>query len=150
MSTYSRILVPIDASDTSQAAAEQAAALARELKAALRFLAVVESYSYVGYAPALLDVMQNDARLLLDGWMSRTGTQGMDVSTALAETSRSLPHVADVILSEARRWGADLLVLGSHGRGGVRRLMLGSVAEGVVHRSTVPVLIVHAGGKAVT
>lgn len=150
MSIYSRILVPIDASGTSQAAAEQAAALARELKAALRFLAVVESYSYVGYAPALLDVMQGDARLLLDGWMSRVGTQGMDVSTALAETGRSLPHVADVILSEARRWGADLIVVGSHGRGGVRRLVLGSVAERVVHRSAVPVLVVHAGEGVAT
>ncbi len=144
MSIYSRILVPIDASSTAQTAAEQAVALARDLKAALRFVAVLESHSYVGYAPALLEVMQNDARLLLDGWMTRAVAQGCDVGTGLAETTSTLPHVADVILAEARRWGADLIVIGSHGRSGVRRLVLGSVAEAVAHRSAVPVLIVHA------
>jgi nucleotide-binding universal stress UspA family protein len=145
MSTYKKILVPIDASQTAQAAAAQATALARDQSAALRFVVVVEAHGLMASAPELLTVMVNDARLLLDTWVNKVLAPGLDVSSAILETSKTTPRVADVILSEARRWGADLIVIGSHGRSGVRRMILGSVAEGVAQRSTVPVLIVHAG-----
>ncbi|MNT96676.1 hypothetical protein D3C72_2388300 [compost metagenome] len=48
----------------------------------------------------------------------------------------------------ARLWGADLLVIGTHGRRGVRRLVLGSVAEAVIRQSTTPVLLVRGEAKA--
>lgn len=95
-------------------------------------------------APELLTVMGNDARLLLDARVNIAQAPGQDVSCAVVETSQATPRVADAILSEARRWGADLIVIGGHGRSGVRRMILGGVAEGVTQRSTVPVLIVHA------
>ena len=145
MSTYKKILVPIDASQTAQAAAEQAAALSHDQAAALRFVTVVEAHGLIASSPELLTVMGNDARLLLDTWVNKARSPGQNVSSTVLETSQAMPRVADVILSEARRWGADLIVIGSHGRSGVRRLMLGSVAEGVAQRSSVPVLIVHAG-----
>ncbi|OYV35266.1 MAG: universal stress protein UspA [Thiomonas sp. 20-64-5] len=146
MSTYKKILVPIDASQTAQSAADQAVALARDQAAAIRFVVVVEAHGLMASAPELLTVMGNDARLLLDTWVNKAQAPGLEVSSAVLETSQAMPRVPDVILSEARRWGADLIVVGSHGRGGVRRMILGSVAEGVAQRSTVPVLIVHAGG----
>lgn len=145
MSTYKKILIPIDASQTAQAAAAQATALARDQSAAIRFVVVVEVHGLMGSAPEFLNVMGNDARLLLDSWVNKAQAPGMDVSSAVVETSQAVPRIADVILAEGRRWGADLIVIGSHGRSGVRRMILGSVAEGVAQRSTVPVLIVHAG-----
>ncbi|CQR45177.1 Universal stress protein [Thiomonas sp. CB3] len=144
MSTYKKILVPIDASQTAQSAAAQASALARDQQAAIRFV-VVEANGLLSSSPEFLNVLGNDARLLLDRWVNEARAPGMDVSSAVVETTQALPRVADAILAEGHRWGADLIVIGSHGRSGVRRMILGSVAEGVSQRSTVPVLIVHAG-----
>jgi nucleotide-binding universal stress UspA family protein len=53
-------------------------------------------------------------------------------------------RIASVIEGEARRWQADLIVIGTHGRSGLSRLLLGSVAEGVVRVASVPVLLVRA------
>jgi nucleotide-binding universal stress UspA family protein len=55
--------------------------------------------------------------------------------------------VADVIVRQARRFGADLIVLGTHGRRGVRRVVLGSDAEQVVRLAQAPVLLVRAPGS---
>jgi len=143
MSTYKKILVPLDASRTAQFAAAQATALAQDQAAAIRFITVIEVNGLMAAAPELLGVIGSDARLLLDTWVNKAQAPGMDVSSAVVETSQAHPRVADAILSEARRWGADLIVIGSHGRGGVRRMILGSVAESVAQRSTIAVLIVH-------
>ena len=53
-------------------------------------------------------------------------------------------RVADEVLSEAKKWRADLIVMGTHGRRGLRRLVLGSDAEQIVRLANVPVLLVHA------
>lgn len=148
MSPYSKILVPLDASNTARAAAEHAIAVARTHKAAVRFLTVIDYGSLVGAVPSLLTVMHNDARLMLDGWVKQATQWGLDVSSAVIETDPNYPRVADAIVGTAKDWGADLIVIGSHGRGGVRHLLLGSVAEGVARASTIPVLIVHPQHQA--
>ena len=50
----------------------------------------------------------------------------------------------EVIVEEARSWGADLIVMGTHGRRGFEHLVLGSISEGVVRRATVPVLLLRS------
>jgi nucleotide-binding universal stress UspA family protein len=62
--------------------------------------------------------------------------------TELLETEGK--RVASVIDDDAKRWPADLIVIGTHGRSGISRLLLGSVAEGVVRGASVPVLLVRA------
>ena len=52
-------------------------------------------------------------------------------------------RVADRITADAKRWRADLIVIGTHGRRGMQRLLMGSDAEMVVRNTTVPVLLVH-------
>jgi nucleotide-binding universal stress UspA family protein len=66
--------------------------------------------------------------------------QGVKADASLVE-SRGRP-VSDVILDEARKWRADLIVMGTHGRRGVNRLLLGSDAERVLRSAPVPVLLV--------
>ncbi|HEX2099233.1 MAG TPA: universal stress protein, partial [Candidatus Synoicihabitans sp.] len=56
-------------------------------------------------------------------------------------------RVAGVIVQEAKTWGADLIVMGTHGRRGIRHAVLGSDAEAVVHAAPVPVLLVRAPGR---
>ncbi len=140
---YRKILVPLDASSTAQAAAEHAIALARECKAAMRFVHVIDFDGLLGAVPAAAQVLHDDARLLLDDWVARASQWGLDVGAVLAETTPERPRVADAIDAAAADWGADLIIIGSHGRGGVRHLMLGSVAEAVARGASVPVLIVH-------
>ena len=67
---------------------------------------------------------------------------GATVETALLEASGE--RIASVIEGEARHWQADLIVIGTHGRSGLSRLLLGSVAEGVARSAPVPVLLVRA------
>ena len=55
--------------------------------------------------------------------------------------------VGPTIVREAQRWTADLIVVGTHGREGIKRLLLGSVAEAVARAAEVPVLLVHGGGR---
>jgi nucleotide-binding universal stress UspA family protein len=67
---------------------------------------------------------------------------GLKCSSVLVETATG--PAADPIVRQARKWRADLIVLGTHGRRGVRRLLLGSDAEQVVRTSPVPVMLVRA------
>ena len=73
-----------------------------------------------------------------------TGPQ--QAESAVLETDIDEP--AAEILAEADRWGADLIVMGTHWRHGLAHLILGSVAEGVVQRSNVPVLLLRASDDA--
>ncbi len=142
---YTKILLAIDASGTAQHAAEHAMALARKLQASLRIVCVVDSASLAGVLPGMVRLMSDDARLLLDDWMNRAAQFGIDVSTAMLETAPGSMRVADTLCIEAQRWGAQLVVLGGHGRSGPGNLLLGSVAEAVARGCHCAVLLVHPG-----
>jgi nucleotide-binding universal stress UspA family protein len=75
----------------------------------------------------------------------RCRQRGIAPETALYVTIAG--RAADIIVREAKRWRADLIVMGTHGRRGVTRLALGSDAEQVVRRSPVPVLLSRAGRR---
>lgn len=69
---------------------------------------------------------------------------GLEAETVLKQIITVQQHPADEIVAEAARWPADLIVVGTHGRRGLRRLFLGSVAEGVARMAEQPVLLVRA------
>ena len=73
---------------------------------------------------------------------------GLDAETVLEQVITVQQHPADEIVAEAARWPADLIVLGTHGRRGLRRFLLGSVAEGVARMADRPVLPVHSAPVA--
>ncbi len=137
-----RILVAVDFGDPSAAAVHVAGALARRYGAAL-FALHAESIEMPPYFTA--DQM---ARLEADRQAARTNAEGAVQAFVAAHTPAPAETVvadgvpADVILGMA--WAFDLVVVGTHGRRGVRRWWLGSVAEAVVRSSPVPVLVVHA------
>jgi nucleotide-binding universal stress UspA family protein len=128
---YKRILAPIDGSPTSMRGLMEAVKLAKNQKAKLRLLHVVpEAY-----------LMLDAGSLIVEAKMAATG-QGVEVEGAVVENMDQ--SVGDKILSEAREWQADIIVMGTHGRRGFSHLVLGSDAEAVVHGATVPVLLVKA------
>ena len=148
MSPYRRILVPVDGSPTSSKGLREALRLARAGRAKLCIVHVVdEFYAFAGVegmgpAQDLLPAFGQGGEKVLAKAKRMADSAGVRASTVLREMIGG--PAAGPILREARKQRADLIVLGTHGRRGVRRLVLGSDAEQVVRSATVPVLLVRA------
>lgn len=148
MTIYQRILVPIDSSATSERALQEAIRLA-DSKAKLHLVYVLEEvfpldaegYAFIDYA-ALREAVRHTGERTLAQAAEKVRRSGTTAETALLEASGE--RIASVIKDEAQHWQADLIVIGTHGRSGLSRLLLGSVAEGVVREASVPVLLVRA------
>jgi nucleotide-binding universal stress UspA family protein len=143
---YSRILVPIDGSPTARRGLEEAMSLAIELGSTLHLLNVVDARLLIGEVSAYVSPDQ-----LLDDWRAagdRLVTEAIGAARLKGITADSVVRcdpalrVCDVILDEAKRCGAELVVMGTHGRRGFKRVALGSDAELVLRESPVPVLLV--------
>lgn len=146
---YKRILVPVDGSPTSNAGLREAIALARAQGAQLQLVHVVDQHSLVmmgGEAIVHMDEMMagltRAGQAVLRKAKALAGKSGVDASTVLLETLTG--PAADAIVRQAKKWRADLMVVGTHGRRGIRRLVMGSDAEQIVRSSPVPVLLVRA------
>lgn len=153
MSMYQQILVPIDGSLTSDKALAEAIRLARLTGARLRLIHVVDELSYVnGFEPAMnyvneiIPLMHAAGEKLLAHGRQRALNQGVSADSVLVEEGpgRICDHVAD----QAKRANADLIVVGSHGRRGIGRVLLGSDAEQIIRHASVPVLVVRAAEVA--
>lgn len=150
MAVPKTILCPVDFSATSSRAAEEAIAYARALGAELLFLHIVDArYTsmLVGYGLQVAPVQPPDldriARESLDEFLQDLDLDGI---SHRAITRVGLP--GDEILETATEEKVDLIVVGTHGRTGVKRMLLGSQAEGVVRQSPVPVLVVRGGADS--
>jgi nucleotide-binding universal stress UspA family protein len=140
---YARILVPIDGSATAQRGLDEAIALARRLGSTLHLLNVVDARLLIAevsvYAPPnqLLDDWRAAGEKLVDAAVEQARTQGVVADSAV----QCDPGMR---VCEAQAAGAELIIMGTHGRRGLRRLTLGSDAELVLRESPVPVLLVRA------
>ncbi len=144
---YQRILVPFDGSPTSEHGLDEAIRLAKLTGATLRIIHVIDDLLYVSgfetysvYASDVVPFMRQSGEALLQGGKARAELAGVKVETLLLEGIS--PRLCQVIDEQVKTWGADLVVIGTHGRRGIGRLMLGSDAEQVVRTATVPVLLV--------
>ena len=145
---YQRILVPIDGSATSERALQEAIKLAAG-KAQLRLVYVVEEaypldaegYAYIDYSAVQEAVRKTGERTLAQAAV-KVRRSGITAETTLLDVRGE--RVASVIDNEALNWKADLIVIGTHGRSGLSRMLLGSVAEDVVRGASIPVLLVRA------
>lgn len=143
---YSRILVPIDGSPTARRGLDEAMSLAAELGSSLHLLNVVDARLLIGEVSAYLppDRLLDDWRAAGDRLVTEaTGTaRAKGIAADSAVRCDPALRVCDVILDEAKHCGADLIVMGTHGRRGFKRVALGSDAELVLRESAVPVLLV--------
>jgi nucleotide-binding universal stress UspA family protein len=145
---YTRILVAVDGSPTSEHALRHAVGLAKGLSAALRIAHVVDM-GVLPLAPELaIDIgaiskaRRAAGEQVIEKARESCRAGGIEVETRLLETGTPAQRIAALIADEAGAWPADLVVAGTHGRTGVQRLLLGSVAEGIARVSRVPVLLV--------
>jgi nucleotide-binding universal stress UspA family protein len=148
---FRRIMVPIDGSVPSRRALEEAILLARDQTARLCLLHVVDesvltrSFDGTTFMPAsyvedFSKGLTAAGKRLLSRAEAKARARRVKVETLLLETLGG--RVADVIVSQAKKWRADVIVLGTHGRAGFSRVVLGSDAELVVREAPVPVLLV--------
>lgn len=151
---YKRILVALDGSETSQAALAEALNLARETPAStLRVVTIIDVPAGVLTAEGANEVsversLRETADRILAEASATARAGGLEPETGVGECFGG--SVAEVILDVARRWNADLIIVGTHGRRGWRRMILGSVAEGVARSADRPVLLVHHPEKRAT
>jgi nucleotide-binding universal stress UspA family protein len=149
---YQRILVPVDGSETSRRGLEEAIKLSKALNASIRLVHIIDDTPLalnpetgIAAAPLVADFAQAGKEIIEEA-RAFAAAHGVQVQTALHENF--IGRVAERILDEARKSGAELIVMGTHGRRGIRHVVLGSDAEAVVRGASVPVLLVRApGGK---
>ncbi len=144
MVEFRRILCPVDFSDFSQHALDYATALARWYDARVRVVHVAPSsapiVSAMGGYPVPMPLIEEDVESLtkqLEAFVEPARRQGITVDAAVLQGA-----VVSELLSLAAGGQADLIVMGTHGRGGFERLMLGSVTEKILRKATCPVLTV--------
>jgi nucleotide-binding universal stress UspA family protein len=147
---YRRILVPVDGSTASNIGRTQAIGLAQTQGARLRFLNVLDEslgFSSPDIAAVNMGELLKSMREL--GEKSVQEAASLAVKKGLRADAAVLPsrgrRASDVILEEAKKWRADLIVMGTHGRRGFNRLLLGSDAERVLRDTPVPLLLVREG-----
>ena len=140
---YRRILVPIDGSPTARRGLDEAIALAREAGGAIRVLHVIDE----PYAALGLDGFAAGASGdIVDDGAAAVRAASVPVETAIEDSASG--RVCELVAKDATDWRADLVVIGTHGRRGTRRLFLGSDAEQISRIAPVPVLLVRGAGPA--
>ena len=145
-----RVLVPTDGSGAAEAAVDHAVAVADACGAAVRVLSVVDTralaaQSELAPSDAVIESLEERSEHAVNEVAERCEEAGLSVETAVA---RGAPSRA--ICEDADESGADLVVMGTHGRSGLDRVLLGSVAERTVRHAPVPVMAVRgedSGGE---
>jgi nucleotide-binding universal stress UspA family protein len=130
-----RILLPVDGSAPAQEALDEVARRPWPMPSSVRVLSVVRPYAppAIEFVPGtftlqeVLEQHQIEAEQIAARAADRLAQTGLSVDTAVRQGD---PRAA--IVDEATEWGADLIVIGSHGHTGLKRLLLGSVAQAVV------------------
>ncbi|MEX2032348.1 MAG: universal stress protein [Dehalococcoidia bacterium] len=141
---YRAILIAVDGSAISDRALREGLAVGLDQQAELRVVHVIDTmpaepgegtFDFDAFRAAQLQ----EGREVLDHVAAVIQEAGATVEPSLVEVQGTAP--ADAILNEAKRWPADLIVIGTHGRGGLMHMLMGSVAEGIVRHTEVPVLL---------
>jgi len=147
---FDRILIPTDGSDPVRPAVEMALNLAEAHDATLHVLYIVDQPTTVsgmgeGFSGLddLLDALEEQGQQATKAVVEQASKRDIETTAAVR---RGNPH--DDILSYAEDNGIDVIVMGTHGRTGVKRALLGSVTEDVVRHSDIPVLTVHRDPEA--
>ncbi len=143
---YARILVPVDGSDTAARGMEEALSLARELKSTLVLVHVIDPVPLPmeamspGTWQEMSESLRQRGQAVLDAARDSASNRGVPVQVQLVEEHAQ--RVGDTLVAQVQAQRCDLVVMGTHGRRGLRHLMLGSDAEHVLRRCGVPVLLV--------
>lgn len=146
---YKRILVPVDGSETATKALVAALQLAREGGGQVRIVHMVEGLTPLAidqYGAAwsgdIIDTLKKAGQQILSDALEIARAAGVPADTEIFDNFGE--RLAETVVDAAKRFDADLVVVGTHGRRGMGRLLLGSGAEQIVRLAPVPVLVVRS------
>jgi nucleotide-binding universal stress UspA family protein len=146
---YSRIFVAIDNSSTAQKALNEAIELSAKLGAGLCIGTALDEAPVTQHGMGLgsyIDVdkikqeMRDNGNALLEAATAKAKVAGVDAYCILIESDKK--RLSEMIIDAAAQWNADLIVMGTHGRRGFERLLVGSVAEHMIRSATTTLLLV--------
>ncbi|MEO5606521.1 MAG: universal stress protein [Polaromonas sp.] len=147
---YKRILVPVDGSQTATKALQSALQMAKESGGQLRIIHLIDANAYmsssdgfVSYPGDLPGSMRDGGHKMLEEAADLAKVIGVPAETHLFDSFDG--RLADVVCDDAKAWNADLVVVGTHGRSGIGRVLLGSGAEQILRLAPVPVLVIRSG-----
>ncbi|WP_253737925.1 universal stress protein [Halohasta salina] len=143
---YDEILFPTDGEPASQAALDHAVELAERYDAQLHVLYVVDTAAYASFdagAETIVGALKEQGEAAVESTVETAEDAGVRTVSTIVSGS---PH--EEIVEHAASEGADLIVMGTHGRTGLDRYLLGSVTERVVRTAETPVLTVHPSDDA--
>ena len=139
-----KILVAVDLSESTEKVMKKAEEIAKALSAKLWILHIAEPEpDFVGYdvgPQSVRDFLSkefHDEHRQIQKLADRVRKAGLDATALLMQGSS-----AETILKESSKLGIDMIVVGSHGRGAMHQILLGSVSEGIIHGSRCPILVV--------
>ena len=145
---YQRILVPVDGSHTSTLGLQEAIRIAIDQRAKLRIIHVVDelvvAQNFDGYISTddLFDALRDAGKKALQNALALARKRRLQAQSNLFESLGG--SISEIIVKEAKKWRADLIVMGTHGRRGVTPMVLGSDAEAILRVTPVPVLLVRS------
>lgn len=149
---YDHIVVAIDNSDTSQRALQEAIRLAKDQHTKLHLVHIIdlsfagEGGMWVGLEDYIKSIREG-ANALIAVCEKKVKSEDVKVESYLIEMTGPDERIGEQIVDAVRRLKGDLLVLGTHGRSGFRRFLLGGVAEEVIRIANAPILLVRAKEK---
>ncbi len=144
---FKHLLVPLDGSDLAETAVPLACELAAKFGSEITLLTVTRSpymavdvggHSYVEMLDEMRGQIQSDSALYLQSQKEKLQEKGLVVHTCIVEGE----PIAEVVLDTAVERDVDAIVMSTHGRSGVRRWVFGSVADKILQRAKVPILLV--------
>ena len=141
---FKKILCPVDFSDTSMSAANNAVNFASEIKAELTFIHIIDIQALQNIGDLSgggindINFLIEEEKPVLNKLKDECEKKGVKVKTTLTHG-----EPISVILETIKEGGHDLIIMGTHGKKGLTRLVLGSIAENVVRKSDIPVLLYH-------
>jgi len=134
-----KLLVPTDGSKFSEAAVREAIGLAKTCGSKLYVISVVEvNPEFEATAPALVEKMEKETRQYLDTVKKNAFSEGIDCEIIVHEGEEPYQYIVD----EAKKNKAEIIIMGRHGRTGLKRLMMGSVTAKVIGHAPCKVLVV--------
>ncbi|WP_061958549.1 universal stress protein [Cupriavidus pauculus] len=146
---YDQILVAVDGGASADLAVAQAIAMARAFNAQIKFLYIVDDSE-------LFDATGTEDTAVLLGQLVQVGERALELASErcqhagvacikeLVERPLGRGNISETIVERADTWPADIIVMGTHGRRGMRRVIMGSVSEGVLAKTNKPVLLIRA------
>jgi nucleotide-binding universal stress UspA family protein len=146
---FNHLLVPMDGSECSYMAADKALDMARRMQAKVTLLHAIDPYPFVGYGEGAADAQIHylgagnaAANKIFSTVVEKAKGWHLALETQIAETSDTAKGITDAAI----QCGADVIVMGTHGRDTISRMIVGSVTQRVLAQTKVPVLAVRGGG----